>query len=106
MEWIKIFDSGERLRKRLTENKPQLMVVHGKRICLVMRDKVIFAVEDTCPHNGESLSKGAVNYLGEVVCPWHGYRFQLRTGREAGEQCRDLQTYPIKEDDSGFYIAT
>lgn len=104
MEWVKIFPSGDEARKRLTENKPQLLIVHGRRICLVLRGADFYALEDTCSHHGESLSKGAINYLGEVVCPWHAYRFSLKTGRESGERSRDLVTYPIREDETGFYI--
>lgn len=104
MEWVKIFPSGDEARKRLIENKPQLLIVHGRRICLVLRDGDFYALEDTCSHSGESLSKGTINYLGEVVCPWHAYRFSLKTGRESGEKSRDLVTYRIREDEAGFYI--
>jgi nitrite reductase/ring-hydroxylating ferredoxin subunit len=104
MEWIKIFTTKIEARNRLQENKPQLLVVHGKRICLVLHDDHAYAVEDKCPHNGESLSKGSINNWGEIICPWHGYRYGLKSGREASERCRDLETYPIKEDETGFYI--
>jgi nitrite reductase/ring-hydroxylating ferredoxin subunit len=104
MEWIKIFASKSEVRLRLQEDKPQLLVIHGKRICLVFRHDQTYAVEDSCPHNGESLSKGSINYLGEVICPWHGYRYELKSGRESGQRCRDLITYPTREDDTGFYI--
>jgi 3-phenylpropionate/trans-cinnamate dioxygenase ferredoxin subunit len=104
MEWIKIFPTPADARKRLTENKPQLLIVHGKRICIILREDKVFAIQDSCSHSGESLSKGNINYLGEVVCPWHGHRFNLRTGRESSERSTDLETYPVKEDDTGFYI--
>ena len=104
MEWVRIFASKNEARNRLQENKTQLLVVHGRRICLVLQQEKAFAVEDSCPHNGESLSKGVVNHLGEVICPWHGYRFELKTGRESSERCRDLVTYPVREDETGLYI--
>jgi nitrite reductase/ring-hydroxylating ferredoxin subunit len=104
MEWVKIFPSSQAARERLQENKPQLLILHGKRICLVLRNTKFYALEDTCSHSGESLSRGAVNYLGEIVCPWHAYCFSLHSGRESGERSRDLICYPIQEDESGFYI--
>src|SRR5258708_29782643 len=97
MDWVKIFGSKEEAAARLIKNKPQLLIVRGKRICLVQTEDRLSAVEDTCSHNGESLSKGSVNFLGEVVCPWHGHQFNLKTGRECAERSRDLVTYPIKE---------
>lgn len=91
-------------QRRLVANKPQLLIAEGIRICLVMRDGGLFAVEDRCSHNGESLSKGSVNYLGEVICPWHGHRFDLKTGRESAERSRDLVTYPVMSNDEGVFI--
>jgi nitrite reductase/ring-hydroxylating ferredoxin subunit len=105
MEWIKIFSSSEETRQRLKEKIPQLLIVRGQSICLVMRDDSYFAAENKCTHNGESLSKGVVNFMGEIVCPWHGYRFNLKTGRECAERSRDLLIYPMKENEEGVFIA-
>ncbi len=92
------------MQGRLSDNKPQLLLVRGKRICLVRRENQLLAVQDTCTHNGESLSKGAVNHLGEIRCPWHGYQFDLKTGRECSERSHDLVTYPVKEENDGVFI--
>ena len=104
MQWIQIFPSAAQARQRLTENKPQLLVINGRRICLILRDGRFYAIQDSCTHSGESLSKGGINYLGEVICPGHGYCFSIKTGRESAERCKDLATYLVKEDDTGFYI--
>ncbi|HZX74159.1 MAG TPA: Rieske (2Fe-2S) protein [Cyclobacteriaceae bacterium] len=104
MEWVKIFSSQSELQKHLEENRPRLLQVYGKKICLVYRESKLFAVQDSCPHNGESLSKGTVNFQGEIVCPWHGQRFSLKTGREGGQQSQDLITYPVKETEEGVFI--
>jgi len=50
------------------------------------------------------LSKGKVNYLGEVICPWHNYRFDLQSGRESSTRSADLITYPLKIDEAGFFV--
>ena len=104
MDWIKIFQNTSEANSVLTENKLKLLVVRGKRICITRHEGKILAVQDKCTHNGESLSKGIINYLGEVVCPWHGYRFNLKTGREGSQQSRDLECYPIKENEEGVFI--
>jgi nitrite reductase/ring-hydroxylating ferredoxin subunit len=104
MEWIKIFSTVDEAKVRLTVDHPQLVIIGAVRVCLVRRGETFFAVQDSCSHNGESLSGGKVNYLGEVVCPWHGYRFELATGRATDSSCGDLKTYPIKFDESGFFI--
>ncbi|MEK6781032.1 MAG: Rieske 2Fe-2S domain-containing protein [Bacteroidota bacterium] len=104
MEWIKVFSSGNEARKRLKENVPQLLIINRKRLCLVLRNNIFYVVQDSCSHHGESLSKGMVNYLGEIICPWHGHQFNLTTGRECSERSADLETYPVKENQDGFFI--
>lgn len=104
MEWIKIFSGEEEAKRRISPGKPQLVVIHGKRICVVRYQEKFLAVQDACSHNGESLSKGHVNYLGEIICPWHNYRFDLKTGRACDSSSKDLTIYPIKVDGEGFFI--
>ncbi len=102
--WVKIFaDAGEAVQ-RLPDGRPQLCVLHGHRICLVRFGTDFFAVQDACSHNGESLSRGTVNYLGEIICPWHNYCFSLQTGREIKGRSADLKVYPVKSDENGFYV--
>jgi len=104
MEWIKVFNTTAEAGQRILPDKPQLIVIGKTRICLVRHKDSFFAVQDSCSHNGESLSGGQVNYLGEIICPWHNYRFELRSGRASDSSCPDLKTYPVKSDDSGFFI--
>ncbi len=98
-------NNPKRCSVKIIEHKPQLIIVKNIRICLTIHQGELFAVQDACPHNAESLSKGQVNYLGEIICPWHNYRFLLSTGGARDSSCRDLVTYSLKSDDSGFYIA-
>jgi nitrite reductase/ring-hydroxylating ferredoxin subunit len=104
MQWLKIFSGMEAACEKLIENKPQLVIAGGKRIALVRQGTTIYAVSDTCTHNGESLSKGKVNHACEIVCPWHGYIFNLKTGREYQQRSNDLECFPLKEEADGLYI--
>lgn len=104
MRWVKIFKDRLAAQEKLSENKPQLLIIGENRICLVLRGGTFYAVSDRCPHNGESLSKGSVNFASEIICPWHGYQFKLQNGREWQERCADLITFPIREEPDGLYI--
>lgn len=104
MNWVKIFGSTTEALQNVLPDKPRLLVVYGKRICLTLHDGNFYAVQDSCSHNGESLSKGHVNYLGEIICPWHNYQFDLQSGRECQSRSKDLQTFPVKSDETGFFI--
>lgn len=104
MNWIKIFSAEEEARARIAQDRPQLLIINKTRVCLVLHNDQFYAVQDACSHNGESLSKGSVNYLGEIICPLHNYQFDLESGRECNVRSKDLKTFPLKIDDSGFFI--
>jgi nitrite reductase/ring-hydroxylating ferredoxin subunit len=104
MIWIKLFSSVAEGEARLPLHQPQLAWVNGQRICLVRTPERWLAVSDRCPHNGESLSKGKLNYRGEIICPWHGYCFDVVTGREYQERSRDLETFPMDVREDGIFI--
>ncbi len=40
-----------------------------------------FAVSPRCRHQLADLSKGAVDQEGCLVCPWHGSRYDVRSGK-------------------------
>jgi nitrite reductase/ring-hydroxylating ferredoxin subunit len=104
MEWFRIFSSEAEAHKRVNSSTPQLLIINGTRIALAIFNGKFYAVQDTCTHNSESLSKGKVNGFGEIVCPWHGYRFNLQSGEAQDSSCHSLKTYPVKIDDTGFYV--
>ncbi len=57
-----------------------VVVAGGLRLALFRVDGEFFAIDDTCPHQGASLGEGFL-HRGQVVCPWHNWSFEVRTGR-------------------------
>ena len=53
--------------------------VQGKTLALFNVEGMIYAIENVCPHRGAPLSEGECEGT-EVVCPWHGARFDMKTG--------------------------
>jgi len=104
LKWYKVFDGLEEAEKKLSINSPQLVVIGKVRICMVRTSQGFYAISDQCPHRGESLSKGTINYLGEIICPWHNYIFDIVSGAEANGNCPNVATYPIKIADDGISI--
>ncbi len=53
----------------------------GDRIVALFNvDGAIFALDGVCPHQGGPLGKGRLTG-GVVTCPWHGWQFDVRTGK-------------------------
>jgi nitrite reductase/ring-hydroxylating ferredoxin subunit len=42
-------------------------------------DTGFHATDDLCPHQGASLGEGTY-FEGRVICPWHNWVFDVRTG--------------------------
>jgi nitrite reductase/ring-hydroxylating ferredoxin subunit len=61
---------------------PLMVEADGARVRVVHVDGTLVAHATTCPHLGGPLDDGAIED-GCVQCPWHGYRFDLRTGASA-----------------------
>jgi len=56
-------------------------VVKGEEIAVFrLRNGKFTAIENTCPHLQGPLSDGIIGG-GKVVCPLHGHKFDLKTGK-------------------------
>jgi nitrite reductase (NADH) small subunit len=55
------------------------------------------AVSGTCPHEGGPLGDGVL--LGaRVVCPWHGFDFEVDTGGCSAAPDLSVDVYPVHVD--------
>ena len=57
----------------------------------------IYACTNTCPHRGGPIGEGVLT--GTVVaCPWHGWEFDVATGRMPVNANIGIRTYPARVD--------
>ncbi|MEU6256866.1 Rieske 2Fe-2S domain-containing protein [Streptomyces sp. NPDC047043] len=88
-------------------NKPQPFTICGEKITLIRDGGTAYALHNRCPHRGVPLSEGDQQFPGTVSCPYHGWTFDLPTGKLAavitdGPDCRltgklGVQTYAVEE---------
>ena len=93
--------------------KPYTVEIGRKKLVLVRNGETFYAIRDVCPHAGAQLSKGqvtgmawankpgqAVEYRCEgdiIACPWHGWEFELKTGRSVTRPERlRVRTYAVR----------
>jgi nitrite reductase (NADH) small subunit len=68
-------------------------------------DDTIVAFESVCPHKAGPLGEGRIRE-GIVACPWHGFRFDLKTGKAAGlDSIMRLRLFPVTVRDGEIYVA-
>jgi nitrite reductase (NADH) small subunit len=64
----------------LPEGAGRVFLVNGREVALFRVEGVVHALDNVCCHAGGPLGEGRVE--GPiVVCPWHSWRFDVRTGR-------------------------
>jgi nitrite reductase/ring-hydroxylating ferredoxin subunit len=90
---------------------------HGERF---------YAFENKCAHSGGPVGEGTIlgrveavlgpdqTCLGErfsdtelhLICPWHGWEYDLETGEYAGDRSVSLRRYDVVERDGNVYVSS
>lgn len=69
--------------------------VAGWFVLVARTDSGLHAVNDRCTHQASRLSGGRIR-RGAVMCPLHGARFEVASGKCLGAAYRDLRTFPLR----------
>src|SRR5437660_5891234 len=88
----------------LAEGVGRMFRVGDKLIALFYNQGKYFAIDDTCPHMGASLSEGCVEN-GIVTCPWHAWRFRLNDGAWADNPRLRIGSYPVRAEGQAVQAA-
>jgi nitrite reductase (NADH) small subunit len=93
------------------ERERVLLVRVGGRELGVLRDEDgrLYAVRNRCPHHGAPLCRGTIRDREGGIpgayepsservlrCPWHGWEFDLETGRCLEDQRLRAKLYPVR----------
>jgi nitrite reductase/ring-hydroxylating ferredoxin subunit len=79
----------------LTEGKMHAVHVKGNPILLVKVNGQVYGVSNRCPHMGCELQSGLLSgYI--VMCPCHGWKFDVRTGQYTENPLTALTSYRCK----------
>ena len=76
----------------------------GWHVLVARSESGFFAVNDRCTHQAALISTGRVR-RGAVMCPLHGARFDLASGRCIGGAYRDLRTFPVRVTEGRLEVA-
>jgi nitrite reductase (NADH) small subunit len=96
--------------------------VQGKPVGVISVGEEFFAISDKCPHMGASMCTGSLSgtfvaadpheyVYGKddrvIRCPWHGWEFDLESGRSLLEPQRiGLRTYRVTQTDGEVVLHT
>ncbi len=77
--------------------------VAGWYVLVAKTDDGFHAVNDRCTHQAALLSGGRIR-RGAVMCPLHGARFEMATGRCIGGAYKDLRTFDLRVEDGQIEV--
>ncbi|MEN5300911.1 MULTISPECIES: Rieske 2Fe-2S domain-containing protein [unclassified Pseudomonas] len=72
-----------------------LVESHGKSLAVFNVADTLYAIDDSCPHQGASLCGGRLE--GRVIqCCAHGLRFDLASGYLLNSTALKVNSYPVE----------
>lgn len=66
---------------RTVTAKATPITICGERIMLVRDNGKAYAIHNRCLHRGVALSEGSCQFAGTWSCPYHGWTYDLETGK-------------------------
>ncbi len=78
--------------------------VDGRQVAVFrLRDDSLRALDAVCPHRGGPLADGLTDDC-VVVCPLHGYAFDLATGCETSGTDLAVRSYSVQVSDGAIQV--
>lgn len=101
----------------------KIVEVDGEEVGVIKYDGEYYAISNACSHRNGPVCDGTVqgSLVGEFVapgerveerfsddpsiaCPWHGWEYDLETGRHLGDPAVSIETYDVVIEDGTIYI--
>ncbi len=81
--------------QELKETGCKTVQLNGHTIVIWYVNKMIYALDNRCPHMGFPLDKGSVKD-GLLTCHWHHARFDLESGGTFDQWADDVRAFPTE----------
>ena len=69
--------------------------MEGRQLCVANDGGRLAAVDNVCPHRQGPLAEGWMED-GRVVCPWHAWAFDLRTGEAEHDSAERVAVFAVE----------
>lgn len=108
----------------LADGRRVMVEVDGAEVCVLRYGADVLAYENRCLHQGGPVCEGVVigkvecvlddqkRALGErfsdteihLVCPWHGWEYDLKSGRSATDPRIGLRKFDVRVEGGDVYL--
>ena len=97
-QWVRVCSKSE----APVPGKVGQFQTHGIDVCLANINGELSALYNQCPHRAGPLGEGWIEG-NTVVCPWHAWAFDVKTGECAEERSR-VAVFPVKPEGEDVLI--
>ncbi|HLH67440.1 MAG TPA: Rieske (2Fe-2S) protein [Solirubrobacteraceae bacterium] len=111
-------------RELLEQGVRLLLEADGSEVGVLAHDGKLFAYENRCVHQGGPVCEGLILGAAErvldetgadlggrlderrprLICPWHGWEFDLATGRSVAYPQLGLRRFELEDRDGDVYL--
>ncbi len=89
----------------IAEGTVKTFIIEDKAIAVARYEGVLYALDNICTHDEGELGAGDV-VKGQIQCPRHGARFDLKTGNATQMPAViGIKTYRIKIENGDILVA-
>lgn len=74
-QWVPIGSASD-----FAEGTVKTVEVGDRKLAVSNVGGEVYSLDAQCPHRGGPLDCGELRGNGELVCPWHHFRYDARTG--------------------------
>jgi nitrite reductase (NADH) small subunit len=77
--------------------------IEGKVVALANVGGKLFAINNVCLHRGGPLGEGELEGQ-KVTCPWHGWQYDVTTGRLVTNPAVGVETFPVEVRGDDIFV--
>jgi nitrite reductase (NADH) small subunit len=77
----------------------------GEPVALVNLDGTFYALQGKCLHLEGPLGEGHIELECYLTCPWHGWKYHVRTGKNDFDLAIEARTYDVTVEDGEVKVA-
>jgi len=95
---VRVADAGE-----IGDGKSKVVRAEGRTLAIFRVKDQFFALNNACLHRGGPLGEGNVEGY-RVVCPWHGWSYDVRSGAFTVIPTLKVKTYRVEKQENGIFV--
>ncbi|MEX3017554.1 Rieske 2Fe-2S domain-containing protein [Gymnodinialimonas hymeniacidonis] len=98
-DWVKVGNASDIAEGRAIIAR----LPDGKRVAVFRHEGQLSAISNACAHQNGPLGEGRIIDC-IVTCPWHGFQYDVRTGRSPAPFTEKVPTYRLRLEQDEVFV--